>query len=88
MIANDFIIDINTLQILHNPSGSKTKYSVQEFYFFLQDFFDEPASMHLKIPILAESNEVYSLINGWTIDKEGMRHLSGGILKQVEVHKL
>lgn len=88
MIANDFIIDINTLQILHNPSGSKKKYSIQEFYFFLQDFFDEPASMHLKIPILAESNEVYSLINGWTIDKEGMRHLSGGILKQVEVHKL
>lgn len=88
MIANDFIVDANKLQILYNPSGSKKKYSVQEFYFFLQDFFDEPASMHLKIPIFAESNEVYSLINGWTIDKEGMRHLSGGILKQVEAHQL
>jgi|GEM_PF-2431566 len=82
MISKDFIIDISTLQITHNPHGTKKAYPVREFYLFLQDLFDEPEYMQLEIPIIAQANGIYALIHGWTIDKAGLRHLTGGILKQ------
>jgi len=82
MISNDFIVDIAQRQIRHSAQSSEQKYTVREFYLFLQDLFDEPGYMQLEIPIVGEANGIYALINGWTIDKNGLKHLTGGILKQ------
>ena len=80
MIANDFKIDFNNKIISFNPLGSETIYTVNQLYSFLQDTFDEPGSMTYEIPIKAKSKRKYFLINGWTIDEEGIKPLKGGTL--------
>lgn len=80
MISNDFKIDFENKIISYNPSGSGKIYTINELYSFLQDTFDEPQNMRYDIPIKAKSKTKYLLINGWTIDEEGMKHLKGGTL--------
>lgn len=80
MIAKDFIIDFRNKRIICNPTGSETKYTVNEFYSFLQDTFDEPQNMTFEIPIEAESKSKYFLINGWKIDLQVRKHLKQGTL--------
>lgn len=81
MIADDFKIDFENKRIFYNPKGSGKVYTVNELYSYLQDTFDEPVNMRYDIPIQAKSKTKYLLINGWTIDEEGIKHLKGGILK-------
>lgn len=81
MITDDFKIDFENKRISYNPKGSKAVYTVNELYSYLQDIFDEPINMRYDIPVKAKSKTKYLLINGWTIDKEGIKHLTGGILK-------
>lgn len=81
MIKNDFKIDFETKRISYNPKGSGAIYTVSELYSFLQDLFDEPENMKYNVPIEAKSKTEYFLINGWTIDEEGRKHLKGGKLE-------
>ncbi len=80
MITQDFTIDFIHKKILYNPKGSGDSYTVNELYSYVQDRFDEPQNMRYDIPIEAESKTIYHLVNGWTIDEEGMKHLKGGTL--------
>jgi len=80
MITDDFKIDFENKIISYNSKGSGGDYTVNELYSYLQDTFDEPINMRYEIPIKAKSKRKYLLINGWTIDKEGMAHLKGGTL--------
>lgn len=81
MIANDFEIDFKNKTIFYSLNGSDTVYTINELYSFLMDTFDEPGNMTYEIPIKAKSKRKYSLINGWTIDKEGRKHLKEGTLR-------
>ncbi len=81
MIAEDFKIDFENKKISYRPKGSKRVYTVNELYSYLQDTFDEPQNMKYDIPIEAKSKTKYFLINGWTIDEEGMKQLKGGTLE-------
>lgn len=51
MIKEDFKVDLVEKRIYHNPQGSKKIYTVEEFYTFLQDTFDELDAMDDDIPI-------------------------------------
>ena len=79
MIGNDFRIDFEKKKISYNSKGSKRKYSVVEFYSFLQDLFDEPENMKYDIPIEATGKGKFRLINGWTIDEKARKHLKGSL---------
>lgn len=88
MINEDFKIDFKTRRIAYRPpirqaqgkKGSGTVYTVSELYSFLQDTFDEPENMKYEVPIEAKSKTKYFLINGWSIDEEGRKHLKEGKL--------
>ena len=80
MITKDFKIDFENKIISYSPEGSGTVYTVNELYSYLQDTFDEPVNMRYDIPIQAKSKTKYLLINGWTIDEEGLKHLKDGII--------
>ena len=80
MISKDFKIDFVEKLIYYNPKGSKKNYSVNELYSYLQDTFDEPDAMDDDIPIKAISKTKYILVNGWTIDDEGLKHLQDSSL--------
>ena len=75
MIDKDFKIDFIKKQISYHPKGSDKMYSVNQLYSYLQDSFDEPDTMDDDIPIKAISRDKYLLVNGWTIDNEGLKHL-------------
>ena len=85
MIADDFKIDFINKKIYYQKDGSGTVYTVNELYSYLEDTFDEPENMSYQIPIRATSQTVYSLINGWTIDAESRKFLTGGTLKESAV---
>jgi hypothetical protein len=81
MIIKDFILDFENKKIKSRSKNSKTKYSMKQFYSFLQDIFDEPENMRYDIPIVAKSKDEFELINGWTIDPKALKLLTGGYLK-------
>ena len=81
MIDKDFKIYPKKKLIIHNPKGSKIKYSLNDFYSFLQDLFDEPKYMKYDIPISANSKKQYSIINGWEIDTKTLKYLKNGTLR-------
>lgn len=83
MIADDFKIDFENKKIYYNPQGSGKAYSVNELYSFLQDTFDEPENMKYEIPIEVVAKGKFRLINDWSIDEEGKKHLKGETLKSV-----
>lgn len=80
MINKDFKIYPKKKLIIHNPKGTKNIYSLNEFYTYLQDLFDEPKYMKFEIPILAKNNKQYSLINGWKTDTRTLKFLKNGTL--------
>lgn len=80
MIADDFKIDFENKRIYYNPKGSKTIYTVNELYSYLQPLFARRENMRYQISIMAMSKTEYFLINGWTIDEEGRKHLKEGTL--------
>ena len=76
MISDDFKIDFENKKIFYNTPGSGSKYKAVELYSYLQDVFDDAENMKYDIPIQAESKTKFFLINGWTIDDEGMKNLT------------
>lgn len=83
-IADDFTVDF----INKNLATAQTYvdgippliYSMNEFYSFLQDLFDEPANMDIEVPMSAQTPNEYTMINGWFIDDETIKSLFGGAL--------
>lgn len=59
----------------------KTVWSVNAFYSFLQDEFDEVRILSENIPISAQTPTEYSIINEWFIDEESIKYLKGGAIK-------
>lgn len=80
MIADDFIIDTTKKLITHNENGSEEIYTLNEFYSFVNDLFDEPKYMPFQIPISANSKNDYSLINGWKIKMKSLKYIKNGKL--------
>ncbi len=80
MISKDFKIDFKKKKIYHNPHGSDKIYSLNTFYSYLQNVFDEPEFMEYEIPIEALSKTKYLLINNWKVDKKSRQFLKGGSL--------
>jgi len=80
MIADDFKIDFINKRIFYKEDGSGKIYTVNQLYSYLQDTFDELENMQYEIPIKARSSTKFTLINGWTIDEQGLKHLKGGSL--------
>jgi len=80
VIEKDFEIDFQNRKIIYKPGTGGKVYTINEFYSFLQEVFSQPQNMDDDIPIEAGSKRKYSLVNGWTMDKEAMGHLKGGSL--------
>ncbi len=80
MIEKDFLIDTKKKKITHNPKGTKKIYTLNELYSYLQDLFDEADKMEYEIPILADSEKKYMLINDWSINKTSLKYLKDGTL--------
>jgi hypothetical protein len=87
-IADDFTVDlVNKLIVTTQTYGTGEAsgipsiiYSMNEFYVFLQDYFDEPDRMDDLIPISAQTPTEYTLLNDWFIDDETIKSLFGGSL--------
>lgn len=75
----DIAFDFKNKIIYFTKEHKDKKYTVQEFYSFIQDTFDEPENMCYDLPIESVSKGEFKLVNGWIIDKEGLKHLKGKI---------
>jgi len=76
-IGDDFTINYGTKKISHT-SGT-TVYTVQAFYSWLMDTFDEIAQMDDAVPMSASTPTVFSLINGWEMNADAdFQYLNGG----------
>lgn len=78
-IGSDFTINYTYKKIYHS-SGS-TVYSVNALYSYLQDTFDDVAQLDDTVPMSAQTPTEYTLINGWYIDDESMKYLTGGAIQ-------
>lgn len=78
-IYDDFTLDY-TLKTITHTSGT-TVYTGNALYSWLQDEFDEQATMDDDIPITAATPTEYTLVNGWFIDEESTKYLKTGSMK-------
>lgn len=67
-IADDFSVYTGTKTIRHTNASSDTQYTVQAFYSWLMDMFDEPAYMSFPKPMKYNTPTSYTMLNGWFID--------------------
>jgi len=67
-IADDWTVNYTAKTITHS-SGS-TVYTVNAFYSWLMDLFDDSAQMDDPVPMSASTPSEYSWINGWTFGAE------------------
>ena len=78
-------IDYNNKRIYYennNPSDNDFVWSVNALYSYLQDVFDNLDQMDDYTPMSAQTPTAYTLTNGWFIDDESMKFLSGGAITQ------
>lgn len=78
-IGDDFTIN-TALKTIKHTSGT-TVYSINQFYTYLLDYFDEVSTIRYDIPIEARTPTEYLLLNGWFIDDPSFQFLSGGALQ-------
>lgn len=78
-IGDDFKIDYNYKRIYHD-SGT-TVYSANALYSWIMDTFDELTQLDDTVPMSAQTPTAYTMINGWFIDDESTKYLSGGAIK-------
>lgn len=82
-IGDDFIIDYVNKRIHH--SANQNVYTVQEFYSWLMDMFDEQGAMADEIPMSAQTPTAYTMINGWYLDigegSKAYHFLKGGAIE-------
>ena len=78
-IGSDFSINYTTKRVYH--SSGTTLYTVNEFYSWLMDQFDELSQMDDDVPISAQTPTEYTMENGWFIDDVSTQFLYGGAIK-------
>ena len=78
-IGSDFTINYTQKRIYHS-SGSSV-YSVNALYSYLQDVFDEESQLDDTVPMSAQTPTEYTLINGWFMDDESFKYLTGGAVQ-------
>jgi len=79
-IADDWTIDPITKTIQH--TAGSTVYTVNEFYTFLSDIFDDFDKMPEPVPIRANTPTIYTWLNGWKMaDETSYQFLKSGALQ-------
>ncbi|MEK7185503.1 MAG: hypothetical protein AAB726_02675, partial [Patescibacteria group bacterium] len=78
-IAGDFTINTTTKTIKH--TADSVVYTVNEFYTWLMDYFDDETTVDDTVPISAQTPTEYTLTNGWFMDNLSFKYLSGGALQ-------
>jgi hypothetical protein len=64
MIQDDWTLDYTAKTITH--TAGTTRYTVQEFYSWLMDVFDDASQMDDPVSMSAQTPREYQLINGWS----------------------
>lgn len=78
-IYDDFAVDyIN--KIVSHDSGT-TVYTVNAFYSWLMDDFDELGQMDDDVPMSAQTPTSYTMINGWYLQNTATQFLEGGAIQ-------
>ncbi len=81
-LIDDFTVYPYSKVIRHSNASSDTVYTVQAFYSWLMDLFDEPAYLSYENPVRYNTPTQYTLVNGWFIDNgdgsEALKYLKGG----------
>jgi len=78
-IADDFALDyIN--KIVYHDSGT-TVYTVNAFYSWLMDDFDELGQMDDDVPMSAQTPTSYTMTNGWYLQETATQFLEGGAIQ-------
>jgi hypothetical protein len=80
-MQKNFIVDPEKKEIKLNSKTKAKTFTVQEFYSYLMDLFDEPEYMRYDVPIEAKSKSEFKIINSWKVDSTILKHLKGGTLK-------
>ncbi len=79
-ISSDFTVYPDIKVIKH--TGGTTVYTVQQFYSWLLDYFDDLGlTLDDEIPMSASTPTEYNLINGWFIDDPSFKFLTGGAIQ-------
>lgn len=82
-IGDDFTVDYTNKRV-HHSSGTIV-YTVQAFYSWLMDTFDEQAAMDDPVPMSAQTPTNYTMINGWYLDigegSKAYQFLKGGAIE-------
>ncbi len=81
-LVDDFTVYPYSKVIRHTNVSSDSTYTVQAFYSWLMDLFDEPAYLSYESPMKYNTPTQYTLQNGWFIDNgdgsEALKYLYGG----------
>lgn len=80
-ISDDFTIDPTNRRIYH--SSGTTVYTVNEFYSYLMDYYDESGTIDDTVPMTAQTPTSYTLVNGWFLNFNyypSTQFLNGGSL--------
>ena len=78
-IGDNFGIDYTNKRIYH-LEGSIDVFTVNQFYSWLMDVFDEQSTMDDDVPMSAQTPNAYTLINTWFIDDETTHYLKQGAI--------
>jgi len=78
-ILDDFLVDYTNKRIYHDGAGT-TVYTVRDLYSALQNLFDELTQLDDPVPMSAATPTDYTMINGWFIDSNSVKYLSGGAI--------
>lgn len=78
-VSDDFALDyIN--KIVYHDSGT-TVYTVNAFYSWLMDDFDELGQMDDDVPMSAQTPTSYTMTNGWYLQEVATQFLEGGAIQ-------
>lgn len=79
MIQDDWTIDYDLKTLAH--TAGTTRYTVQEFYSWLMDVFDDAAQMDDPVPMSAQTPREFRLINGWAFGSDScLGYLKSGAI--------
>lgn len=78
-IADDFSIDYINKIVYHDTNT--TVYTVNAFYSWLMDDFDELGQMDDEVPMSAQTPTSYTMINGWYLQELATQYLEGGAIQ-------
>ena len=80
-IADDVSIDLVNLRVHRATGAGSTVYTVNALYTYIMDSFDELALMDDTVPQSGQTPTSYSMINGWYLQEELTKYLSGGAIQ-------